>query len=84
MELQNNRKMKKETIEQKEYWDKLEEIMLLHTRMAIIIFWYAPIFTKMGINTRDIKAHFQELIEAYTGEEIYNGEKVDRNNLTLI
>lgn len=60
--------MKKETLKEKEYW---EHMMILIQGWAIIIMWYAPIFTKLGISRKDIKAHFKELVEAYAGEKIY-------------
>lgn len=76
MVLQNNRNIKETKIE-KEYWD----IIMAHIKIgAIIIMFFVPLFKELGINNKDIKDNFKELIEAYTGERLYNSEKVDRKN----
>jgi hypothetical protein len=49
----------------------IDKIMPLIQGWTIIILWYVPIFTRMGISEKDIKEHFKELIEAYEGEKIY-------------
>jgi hypothetical protein len=71
MDIQNKRTIKKETPQEKEYWNKLAYIMTMVQGWAIIILWYVPIFTRMGISNKDIKNHFKEIIEAYMGEQKY-------------
>ena len=76
--------MKKETAEQKEYWNILERIVVGVHAWGLIIMYYVPKLKEIGLSDKDIKKHFLDILEAYTGEEIYNGEKVGRNNLNSV
>jgi hypothetical protein len=76
--------MKKETAEQKEYWDILERIVVGVHAWGLVMIYYIPKLKETGISEEDIKENFLDLLEAYAGEEIYNGEKVGGNNLNSV
>lgn len=63
--------MKKETPREIEYWNILEQIVIRVHAWGMVMLYYIPKLKEAGISDKDIKKHFLELLEAYTGEQLY-------------